>query len=168
MTPVSDLCARLLTVLECEEKLYLELRSVLQRERELVAALDAKGLDEMALRKEALADEGRLLESSRLPIAAALARELGQDDARPALSLLFAQLGPEADALRERHARLVALIGAVRELLEANAFFAHEAREQVRGTLRLLGRLLPSPQTYGAQGVPEMDPGTGRLVRRTA
>lgn len=168
MTAIADLCARIVTVLECEEKLYLELRAVLQRERELVAALDANGLDEMTLRKDALADEGRLLESSRLAVAAELARELGIDEGPPALSRLFPQLGPEADPLRERHARLVALVGAVRELLEANAFIAQQAREQVRDTLRLLGRMLPAGQTYGAQGLPEPDPGTGRIVRRTA
>ncbi|HVP29078.1 MAG TPA: flagellar protein FlgN [Myxococcota bacterium] len=171
-----DLCARLLASLEAEEELYVELRELLQRERERIVALDAAGLEELVRRKEALAEEGRLLEEGRLELSAALARELGLGEPRPTLSHLCARLGEEADGLRAVHGRLVALVGAARELLEANAAFAGEAREQVRATLRLLGRLLPAGATYepagpagrgvGRRGAATADP--GRLLERRA
>ncbi len=160
---------RLLTVLGAEERLYLELRDLLQRERELIASLDAAGLEAGVRQKESLAEEGRLLEESRIEVAAALARELGVASDRPTLGQLCAALGPIRDAeLRAAHSRLAALVGAVQELVAANSGFAGEAEARVRATLRLLGRLLPDQPTYQPPGAREAAPAAGRLLRRTA
>lgn len=163
---IRDLCARLLASLEAEEELYVELRALLQHERERIVALDAAGLEEIVRRKEALSEEGRLLEEGRIALSVALAQALGMDEARPTLSQLCARMGDDADALRAVHGRLVALLGAARELLEANAAFAGEAREQTRATLRLLGRLLPAGATYEPAGPAPR--GAGRLLERRA
>ncbi len=167
MSVRGDLAGRLLTVLEAEEKLYLELRSLLQEERAWLVALDAARIEEAVQRKESLAAEGRLLEEARIELARALARELGVDDERPTLSRLCARLGDDAEPLQRAHSRLVALVGASRELLDANAGFAGEALAQVRSTLQLLGRLLPAQPTY-APDLAAAEPTGARLVRRSA
>lgn len=165
-----DLAERLLTILGAEEQVYVELRDLLQRERELMVALDAAGLEEVARRKAELADEGRLVEESRIEVAARLALDLGVEEERPTLSMLCEALGPDAAMLRAAHTRLVVLVSVVRELLDANVAFAGEHLSQIRGTLRLLGGMIPLEAVYernphaggsGAMGV-------GHLVRRTA
>lgn len=168
MNASREACARLLTLLDAEERLYLELRSVLQREREALVALDAAAVEDVVRHKEALAEEGRLLEEGRVELALALARELGISEARPTLSQLCLRLGDAAGPLAEAHGRLVALVGAVRELLTANAAFAGDALTQVRVTLRLLGRLLPTTSTYAPLPATEPALPSGRLVQRSA
>lgn len=148
---------RLVAILEAEERVYLEMRDLLQRERELMARLDAEGLGEVAREKEALADEGRLVEESRVVVVTALAQRLGLADERPTLSRLCEALGAAAAPLRQVHTRLVVLVSVVRELLDANVAFGNENLGRVRGTLQLLGRLLPAEP-----------PDTGRILRRTA
>ena len=59
---------RLLEILRAEERVYLEMRDLLQRERELMVSLDAQGLGDAAREKEALSDEGRLVEESRVTL----------------------------------------------------------------------------------------------------
>ncbi len=162
---------RLVAILGAEEKVYLEMRDLLQRERELMARLDATGLGELAREKEALADEGRLVEESRAAVAEALAAGLGLDDPRPVpLSRLCEALGPAAARLRQAHTRLVVLVSVVRELLDANVAFAGDNLGRIQGTLQMLGRLLPTEPAYAAPGrpVPEARGETGRLVRRSA
>ncbi len=159
---------RLEAVLEAEERLYREMRELLQKERELIVALDARGLSEVALEKEALASEGRMLERSRLEVTGELAKELGLPTARPTLSELCAALGEGAGRLPEIHSRLVALVGATRELLDANASFAGDVLAQVGATLRHLGRLLEQQPLYGPGRLEQAPAATGRLLRRTA
>ncbi len=165
--------AGLTTVLGAEEALYLQLRDALQEEHAMMATLDAEGLSAIALRKEELADEGRVIEDSRRALARELARELGLDDPEPRLSRLCEALGPEGAALREVHTRLVVLLGAVRELMDANQALAGDALSQVRGTLRLLGGLVHGEITYDPQALSESSAesprlGVGQLIRRTA
>ncbi len=159
---------RLEAVLEAEERLYREMRELLQKERALIVALDAPGLTEVALEKEALASEGRMLERSRLEVTEELARELGLPTPRPTLSELCAALGAGAGRLPEIHSRLVALVGATRELLDANASFAGDVLAQVGSTLRHLGRLLQERPLYQPGRLAEGPAATGRLLRRTA
>jgi len=158
---------RLCTVLEAEERLYVSMRDLLQGERELMASLDAAGLERSVRRKETLAEEGRFLEASRVEVVADLAEKLGFTQARPTLSQICEALGEDAGRLREAHSRLAALVGAVQELLEANAAFAGEAQAQVQATLQLLGRLLPESSSYEPGGA-EPTPAGGRLVRQSA
>jgi hypothetical protein len=166
-TPEAD---ELLAVLESEERLYLELRELLQRERKLIVDLDAGGLEEVVRRKEALASEGRLLEEGRVEAARRLAERVGADAERPTLGALCDALGEDAAPLRRAHSRLVALVGATRELLDANAGFAGDALGQVRATLQLLGRLVPGDGTYapGLEPGPEVPLAAGTLLRRSA
>jgi hypothetical protein len=159
---------RLLAVLETEEQVYLRLRNLLQRERELMVQLDADGLECLAREKEVLADEGRLVEESRQVVAAELTRALGFPEPRPTLSRICQGLGDAAGPLREAHTRLLVLVSVVRELLDANAVLAGDCLEQVRGTLRLLGGLLPGEGLYGP-APNRADPAeAGRLLQRTA
>jgi len=160
---------RLLTILAAEERIYVELRDLLQRERELMVALDAEGLEEVARRKAELADEGRLVEESRIEVAGRLARQLGIREERPTLSRICEALGGGCAALQAAHTRLVVLVSVVRELLDANLALAGEHLGQIRGTLRLLGGLVPSEAVY-ERSVSHGDAplGVGRLVRRTA
>ena len=159
-----DLAARLLPLLEAEEGVYLEMRDALQHERVCLANLDAEGLESAVRRKQTLAAEARVIEESRAALVAALAESL--EMSQPTLSQLADRLGAEAPGLREAHARLVALLGAVRELLDANAAFAGESLAQVRATLQLLGRLSPEQPTYGPGAGEGGSP--GRLVSRSA
>ncbi len=169
MTRAPEEVDRLLAVLEAEEKLYLELRDLLQQERSLVLDLDGAGLEDLVRKKEALADEGRFLEESREAIAQELARQLGVDSEPLTLRRLSETLKAEkADGLRRAQARLAALVGSVRELLDANSAVAGEALAEVQATLKVLGRLKPSEPTYGPQFESGEVPNAGRLLRRLA
>jgi hypothetical protein len=152
-------------VLEAEETLYVEMRDLLQRERECMVSLDADGLEQAVEAKEALAEEARLLEEGRLDVAADLAHALGLPESRPTLSQLLEAAGVAGERLHERHSRLVALLAAVRELVDANASFARDGLEQVQGTLKLLGRLLPQEPVYRPAEPPRAGDAAGRLVR---
>jgi hypothetical protein len=164
---VKDGVARLLVVLESEHALYVRLRELLRREREALGALDARALEALAREKEELADEGRLLEESRLHVTAELAASLGLASPRPRLAELCARLGDEAAPLRAAHNRLVVLLGASRELLEANRVLAGESLDHVQGALRMLGGLLPEEARY-APGAAAAPAASGRLLRQTA
>ena len=163
-----DHVARLELVLDAEERCYAEIRDVLQRERACMVDRDAAGLEEAVREKEALAEEARLVAESRIEVAAALAHELGVDDPQPTLGALCAALGADDEALRERHARLSALLAAVQELSHANASFARQGIDQVRATLRTLGRITAGEPIYGRDGASQAMPQSGRLVRRVA
>lgn len=168
MKPETDSLASLLTILEAEERLYVELRDLLQKERVCMVNLDSDGLEEAVRGKEALAVEGRLLEESRSEVARALASQVGLREDPPRLSSLCERLGPRAEPLRERHSRLVALLGAVRELADANASFAGDSLAQIRATLRLFGRMLPAEPTYRPEALGAVAQDAGRIVRRSA
>ncbi|MCZ7617316.1 MAG: flagellar protein FlgN [Myxococcota bacterium] len=165
---VSDQVDRLDQALEAEERLYVELRDLLQQERTHLVDFDAESLERLVETKELLAEEARLLEDSRLSVATRLAEQLGLASEPITLSRLCEALGSDASRLADRHSRLVALLGAIRELSEANASFAREGLGQVRETIRLLGRLLPSEPTYRGATSMRPAPDVGRLVRGTA
>lgn len=133
-----------------------------------MVSLDVHGLMDVARHKEMLADEARLIEESRIEVSGEFAAPLGIEDERVALSSICQRLGPEGDPLREAHGRLVVLVTAVRELLEANAVFAGDSISRIRGTLQLLGRLLPVGPVYDSDLSTKAEAGSGRLVRRTA
>jgi hypothetical protein len=166
---LTDRIHRLSLVLDAEESLYVELRDCLQRERECMVSLDPDGLEEAVEAKEALAEEARLLEESRADVSRELADALGITDARPTLSRLLETLGDRATArLREQHSRLVALLAAVGELVDANASFARDGLAQVQDSLRMLGRLLPQEPIYRPAARPQASTSAGRLVRSVA
>ncbi|MCP5055596.1 MAG: flagellar protein FlgN [bacterium] len=162
----------LTAVLDAEEKLYVELRDLLQEEHGLMVTLDAEGLESVARRKEELADEGRLVEETRMSLCEAMTRELGFEEVRPRLSAICERIGPEGRDLREAHTRLVVLVSVVRELMDANNILAGDALSQVRGTLRLLGGLVPFEVTYAPDSIADGSQagrgGVGQLVRRMA
>jgi len=167
MTPEgADRAMRLGRVLDAEEGFYRELRTLLQRERICLVDLDAASLEEIVAAKESLAEEGRLLEESRLQLVDELAPELGLAG-RPTLSQVCDRIDGPADELRSAHARLVALVGAVRELVEMNAVFAGNALGRVDATLELLGRLRFERPVYSPDptAAPER---VGRLIRSSA
>lgn len=169
---LEDGIAGLTAVLDAEEKLYVELRDLLQREHGLMVSLDAEGLEEVARRKEELADEGRLVEETRMSLCETVTGELGFDEPHPRLSRICERIGPEGGALREAHTRLVVLVSVVRELMDANNALAGDALSQVRGTLRLLGGLVPGEVTYDPGSIGDARRssrlGVGQLVRRMA
>ncbi len=162
---------RLCGVLEAEERLYVEFRTLLQRERECMVALRSEALEEIVREKATLADEARLLEETRIAVSEELAQLLGFRESGVTLSRICDAMHGGSPALRAAHTRLVALLGAVRELLDANRVFAGDAALQVRGALRVLGRMLPLEATYQpGDGLKERRPipRPGRLVRRSA
>ena len=152
---------QLLEVLDVEERIHLELRQILARERELMLELDANGLYELARRKEALADEGRLVAEARVLSANRLARAIGIEEDPVTLSRLCEALGDEGAPLRDAQSRLLALVAAAQELAEANRVLGGERLNHVQATLHLLGRLLPDVR-------PEDAGSAGRLVRTCA
>ena len=103
-------------------------------------------------------------------VVGGLGIESKSESRMPTLSALTNAIGSEDGGLRQAHSRLSALVGAVKELLDANASFAGKAQEQVQSTLRLLGRLMPDDPTYGPgiQGSRTGANSGGRLVQRTA
>lgn len=167
MKTVADRIPHLLAVLEAEERLYLELRDLLQREREVMVHLDPDALAEIVEMKSTFASEGRFLEEARIEACTGLGQEIGLVSPTPTLSELCAALGNDAGGLQDIHTRLVALLGAVKELVSANADFAGDSLGQVRSTLRLFGRLLPGEPTYAGDPAPTSGSATGRLVRRS-
>ena len=164
---------QLSAILRSEESLYRELLGLLQRERELMVDLDADGLGELVRQKETLAAEGRLIEQGRIDVAARLAIDLSISSDPVTLSQICVRIGDDGDELREAHTRLVAIVSAVRELVQANRTMGGDRLSFVQKTLGLLGALLPGrtaePGAYGRTGaVPEAVLPGGHLVRRSA
>ena len=157
---------RLLDVMDAEERIYLELHNVLQNEHASIAELDAEGIEAAVRAKEALGFEAQLLEETRMAVVEAEAVARGWPRSRPTLTEVCELLG-DARPLHAAHSRLVALVGAVRELTDMNATFASDSMAQVRATLQLLGRLVPEEATYRACG--DAAPARrGRLVQSSA
>jgi hypothetical protein len=146
----NDLIASLIAVLESEERLYLELRDVLQDERLAILELDAARLETAVNTKAALVDEVQLFEESRRDLALRLASELGV--AEPRLTSIAAASPLRSDELGDLASRLRAITAAVRELLQLNATLSGESLGQVRLTLELLGRLQGRAPLYDASG----------------
>ena len=168
---MDDRIDALALILDAEEELYRRLRDLLHEEREILPRLDAQLLTAIARSKEELCDEGRLLEQSRLAACTEIARALGIDEARPRLSRLCGTLGDRGAVLRASHNRLVVMIGVVRELLEENAALARSSLAQVRGTIHLLGGLVPREACYAstaAVGNVATPAAPGQLVRQSA
>ncbi len=171
---VGVLVERLTDVMLAEEQLYLRMRDLLRREEQELIGLDVERLASIVDEKRALAEEGRLLEESRLAVAETLARTLGLDTSSPQtrqenrrVPTLIGRLGPEAGGLPEVNARLRALVTTTRALLEANESFAGRSLSHVQDTLRLLGRSAAEPMAYGPGRAPSGARSTGRLVRQT-
>ena len=164
---MSDTAQRLQIILDAEEELYVRLRDLLQKERGIVLCMDAAGLQEIARSKEEFGDQARLLEESRLEVAAELAVGIGLP-AKSNLSTICSKLSERGSELRLVHNRLVILVSVVRELLDANADLVGESLSEVRATLRLLGGLLPEENLYCPNGPPAAAMATGRLLRRSA
>ena len=163
---IEDRIERLARILAAEEEFYARLRSLLQREQACLVDLDARELEDIVRTKQALAEEGQLLEYGRSRLCADVVAELGLSGT-PSLSELGAHLGERGRALRSAHARLVAVVGAVRELADVNVGFTGDALGRVEATLQLLGRLRPEQPIYGSSGL-EAAAGTGRLLRGSA
>lgn len=165
MNGVAAQVAKLETVLLAEENLYLRLRDVLRREEAELIELDPGRIAGTVDEKRMLAEEARLHEDARRVLAAGLARLLGLPDRPQKLSALIEALGAEAGRLPELHARLSALIGSTRGLLEANGSFADRSLRRVQETLRMLGRAVPEPVGYGPGRERGDGVGRGRIVR---
>ncbi len=153
----------LIPVLEAEERVYLELRDVLQDERIAILELDAARLERAVDAKAALVDEAQLLEESRREVSAGLAAELGLE--HPQLSLLAERAPARGAELLDLCSRLRSLIAAVRELLDLNATLSGESLGQVQLTLELLGRMGGSAPLYDERGATR-NHGRGALLRQ--
>ncbi len=165
MTTLSERVMRLQVVLQAEEDLYVRMRSLLRREEEELIRLDPAELDRTLAEKHALAEEGRLLEESRIVLTRELCVALGLGAEPIKLSALIDALGPDAKDLPEIHGRLTALVASSRSLLEANDLFATRSFERVRETLKMLGRSGPEATSYGPGSNRGSSAGRGRLVR---
>jgi hypothetical protein len=162
----ADLRERLLRILGAEESFYCKMRELLQHEHVCLVEMDVEQLEDIVRSKAALAEEGALLEESRVQVASALASELGLEG-RPTLSRICDRLGDIASGLRAAHSCLVAVVGAVRELVELNAAFAGDSLLRVDATLDLLGRLRSDQPIYTQDRSTEPTR-TGRLLRSSA
>lgn len=166
MTSIQENVARLQVVLQAEENLYLRLRSLLRREESELIGLDPSVLEETVEEKRAFAEEARLLEDSRVVLTAELgtAMGLGKDEFK--LSTLISHLGEDAAQLPMLHARLKALIGSTKSLLDSNESFANRSLMRVQNTLRMLGEAVPEEIGYGPGAKRSTSMGRGRLVRQ--
>lgn len=165
---IDEQIARLAGVLQLEERIYRELAAVLRRERELILSLDAAGLHTLTAEKEALAAEGRVAEQSRIAVTEPLAAELGIRERPVTLRAICERLGDRDDRLREAQTRLVAAVGAVRELVEANRVLGGRRLSSVQATLKLLGRLVPvAAAKPGTPSGPTL-PTSGRVLETSA
>ena len=177
--------SRLADVLAVEERVYRDLRELLSEERGRMLDLDAESLYGLATRKEVLAEEGRLVLEARTRAVDHLAKSTGISGPGTTLTQLCESLGDAARPLREAQSRLLAIVGAVRELSEANQKMGGDRLTDVQTTLKLLGRLVPLVSEnasgmksgivagLGSEGN-ALDPGrepphrSGSLVRRSA
>jgi hypothetical protein len=156
---------RLLTILAAEERLYGEMRGLLQEERHYFAALEVAEIERVVRRKEALAEEARFLDESRRELVRELADELGLNVEDPSLGTLCDAMGDGATEVAAMHARLKALIGAVRELVVESQGVAGEALFRVQALLKLFSRLAPEVPTYGPLTQPsQARASAGRIV----
>lgn len=166
MSSAADSIARLITILEAEEELYKSMQRCLKGEREKLIALDVEGIEDAVAEKEMLADEGKLLEESRLEVCASLGAALGLASPSPSLRELSGALGGAGQAIDELRARINALIGAVRELMLANDHLTGVSLAKVRGSLRLLGQNVPDGPVYGPRGHALTEQPVGRVFRQ--
>lgn len=166
MNEVTATVERLEMILRSEEDLYLRLRQTLLRDEPEMIELDPGTLARTVEEKRALAEEGRLLEESRVVVTRELAALIGLGEALPKLSRIAAILGDQAGELPVLHGRLSALIESNQMLIEGNRVFAHRSLGRVRDTLRLLGRATPQPVGYGRSGQPAESSGRGRLIEQ--
>ena len=158
----------LIRVINAEADVYARLKSVLQDEQAALLDQDLEALTRAIEAKETLAAEANLLEDSLSELVASTAKTLELELARPRLSEIATALGAEGTAVREAQIRLAALVGAVRELVEANDESTRRSLSQVRATIQLLGRLWPEPPTYGPDSKGEREQPRGGLVLRSA
>lgn len=165
--------SRLAEILAVEARVYRDLRRLLSEERERMLDLDAESLYGLATRKEVLAEEGRIALEARTQAVSDLADSVEVPRPGLTLSTLCDALGERAIPLREAQSRLLAIIGAVRELSEANQRLGGERLTEVQTTLQLLGRLAPiasgMADTGNAGGLGRnASPPSSGLVRRFA
>ena len=165
MTTLAERVGRLQVVLQAEEDLYVRMRSLLRREEEELIRLDPSDLDRTVAEKHALAEEGRLLEESRIVLTRELCEAMGLSSEPIKLSALIETLGPDAMDLPEIHGRLTALVASSHSLLEANELFASRSFDRVRETLKMLGRSGPEVTSYGPGSGRGSSATRGRLVR---
>lgn len=158
-----ELVSKLIAVLESEERLYLELRDVLQDERIAILELDAARLEAAVNAKAALVDEVQLYEESRRDLAVRVATALGVSE--PRLTRIAEASPVLGSELADLASRLRALTAAVGELLQLNATLSGESLGQVRLTLELLGRLQQRTPLYDASGSTP-SPARSQLVRQ--
>jgi len=168
MSDIARTSEKLREVLGAEEELYLSMQKLLCRERESLLELEVEAIEDCVSEKEVLAEEGRLLEQTRVAICAELGEALDLGCESPTLAALTRALGSAAGELADQHSRLLALVAAVRELTEVNDRFAGGSLERVQRTLRLLGGLLPEGPIYGPGGETERRAGDSRLFDRVA
>ena len=158
----------LVRVLDAEIDTYTRLRDVLQSERTAVLDQNLEALTQSLSEKEALAAEARLLEENLAEQVTATAAELGMEAARPRVSEIAHFLGRAGAPLTDKQLRLAALVGTVRELIDANSQSTRQSLAQVRATIQLLGRLWPDPPTYQPDASPDPSERRGGLVTRSA
>ena len=166
MSEIGDTVERLEMILRSEEDLYLRLHETLLRDEPEMIELDPGTLSRTVEEKRTLAEEGRLLEESRVVVTRELATLIGLGESLPKLSRIAAVLGDQAGELPMLHGRLSALVESNQMLIEGNRAFAHRTLGRVRDTLRLLGRATPQPVGYGRGGQPAEASGRGRLIEQ--
>jgi hypothetical protein len=166
MSLIEDNVSRLEAVLLAEEKLYVRMRSVLQREEAELIRLEARVLEETVEEKRTLAEEAQLLEESRVIVARALADALGLPSGAVKLSRIIEFAGKEAEGLIPLYHRLRALITSTQSLLTSNERFANRSLSRVQETLRLLGQTVPTEGGYGPGSGRDGTTGRGRLIRQ--
>lgn len=154
-------------LLECltEKQLLLEgLLSLMERERDLITALDAAGIEAGSDSKLQLID---LLERSKRSCEAALkaaARELGIPGAATLSELIASVDPPRRGRLEQAQKRLFELIGAVNRVNGFNRDLLYGSLSTVNRSLDFFRNRLGTVKTYGGDGRMHTGLGSGRLV----
>ena len=156
--------ARLVEVLEQETRLYEDLAALLEKEREVIRALDMGGLEEQLGTKAILIGRIQKLEGERTSLTAAIAREQGVAGGETVrlLDLVRRAPAPWAGRIMEVRLRLREAVERANERNDANRFFADGLLGVMDGVMDHLKRIIAKPSVYGRggrMGAPSMAPG---------
>jgi flagellar biosynthesis/type III secretory pathway chaperone len=156
--------ARLVEILEQEARLYEELSSSLEKERESIRALDMSGLEEQLGSKAILIGRIQKLEGERAGLAAAIAREQGipGEGRFRLLDLVRRAPAPWAGRIMEVRLRLREAVERANEHNEGNRFLAESMLGVMDGVMNRLKEIIAGPSLYGRggrKGAPSLAPG---------
>lgn len=145
--------------------LYRKLRDLFNAERSAVLASDLEELNKVLMDKELLLQNIRKAEHLRRQTAHEMAAFIGIEDDSLTISQLSERVDePYATEIKQKGARLQALIDEIQVVSERNRSLCLQALQFVSGSIKLLTTLSRPNPVYHASGRMHNERHTGRML----